>query len=106
MCEATFPVEKVKYASTTIDMTVSVELTIQVPSIDFDPSMIFHQLRRDAQAYLRGVKIDKNAIACALGMESTQFLSVSPFQNVDLDLIGMTQYDKDGKIEARHESKR
>lgn len=105
MCEAGFPQEKIKYASTTIDLTVTVELTIEVPSIDFDPSMIFHQLKRDASRYMKGVKIEKDAVARALGMESSKFLSMSKFQNIDVDKMEMTQYNKDGKVEARHERK-
>lgn len=95
--------ECVSFPSTTFDVTCTVELSFEVPTIEFNGSKIHKQLVNNRHIWIRGVKLDKESLARVLGMESCKFLFAGAFQNVDVNRITITRYDKNGKVAAREE---
>ena len=89
--------EKIRIPSTTFDVTCTVELSFEVPTVEFDSKKIRTQLNMNRHIWIRGVKLDKESLARALGMESCKFLFAGAFQNVDITRTTITKYDDQGK---------
>jgi hypothetical protein len=85
--------ERILLPSTTFDITLTVELSFEVPSIHFDETQIHKQLGLHRHIWLRGAKLDKESLAQALGMESCKFLFVGGYQNVGINKITISKFD-------------
>jgi hypothetical protein len=99
MCKAAQLDERILLPVTKITMTVTAEVEITVPSIDFDVKKIKTQLHDQRWKWLRGVKLDKRVLAETLGMESTTFLEIEDgFGVIQWPTNYAVRYDTQGNV--------
>ena len=96
MCKAEQDLEKIKVPSTTFDVTCTVELSFEVPTVEFNSKKIRTQLNANRHIWIRGVKLDKESLARTMGMETCKFLFAGAFQNVEVSRITITKFDDKG----------
>ena len=97
---------KIMFPTATIDVALTVEVTFEVPSVDFSNNALIEQLRSGRHGWLRGVRLDAKTLAEVIGMENRNFLNVCGYQGIDINKITITKYDDEGKVLTGYEEPR